>query len=319
MATLVRLTTEMFPDAFEDVLRPWHPTVSPASWQRALLGATPRENNQTYALTDGPRIVGLSGMILSRRVVRGQTVHFCNLHTWVVRPEYRGRSLLLLKPALDLKDHTLTDLTPTHEVLRVMPRLGFAELDRAAIVLPALPWQPSATGATIEEMTESPEQYAAQLDPADAQIYADHHDTECGHMLLRCAKGYCYVVYARIKQRLRTHCFVYYISHLGLFAEHHASIRAYLMSNTDTRFVLVDGRMLTGIKVPFSFRVPAGRKLFRSTQVEARDVDSLYSELIFMKQSTLGGLRPWFYTAATRYVSAALRNRFGASHRADAP
>lgn len=307
MLSLARITSAMFPDVYAALLRAWNPLIGEACWKRAFVGTRSCDEDYFgYALTDGAKIVGLSGMIFSQRAIRGNIVRFCNLHSWIVKPEYRAKSLLLIKPALDLKYHTLTDLTPSDEVFQILKRFGFADLDRTAIVLPPLPWKRSAGHSAIDQMTDSPEQYAAELDATDLQIYQDHQGIDCGHLLLHAPEGYCYVVFSRVEQRLRPHCFVHYISDTRLFAEHHAAIRSRLMRSTGTRFAVVDGRLLADVKVPFTLRIRASKKLFRSQQVEPRDVDSLYSEMAYLKHSTLPGLRPRICTTASRYVAAAM-------------
>ena len=77
-----------------------------------------------YALLDKDRIVGILGMLFSYRTVRGVERRFCNLHSWYVLPAYRGKSLTLMRPALRLRDCTLTDLTPTDAVCEINQRLG---------------------------------------------------------------------------------------------------------------------------------------------------------------------------------------------------
>jgi hypothetical protein len=301
MSALARVTSAMFPELFEALLRDFNPRISEARWKRAFAANRPSaEDYFGYALTDGAKIGGLLGMIFSQRMIRGNVVRFCNLHTWIVKPEYRAKSLLLLKPALDLKDHTLTDLTPSNTVVQIAKRVGFVDLDRTAVALPPLFWRPSSGRAAIAEMTGSPEQYGAALAAADLQIYRDHQDVDCGHLLLRVSEGYCYVVYSRIEARLRRHCYVHYISDTRLFSEHHATIRSHLLRTTNTRFIVVDRRMLAGVEVPFTFRIRGSRKLFRSQHVEACDVDSLYSEMVYLKHSTLISLVPRFLRMATR-------------------
>ncbi len=307
MLSLVRITSALFPEIYQPLLRDWDPRITRDMWQRAFTSKRPGEEDLFgYALADGSRIVGLMGMRFSERTIRGQTARFCNLHSWKVLSEYRAKSFMLMRPALALKEHTLTDLTSGADVAQMLLRLGFVELAGAAIVLPPLPWNGAGSDAMLEEMTEPSCHYAARLTASDLRIYEDHQAIDCGHLLVSTPRGDCYLVYSRIEQRFRFHCYLHYISAPHVFAEQHAAIRSHLMRRTGTRFLVLDARHAAEVSVPFSFRVRGRQKLFRPYQTLDRDVDSLYSEIVYLKQSALPSLRPRLLTAASRRVWAAL-------------
>ena len=87
------------------------------------------EDHLGYVLIEDGRPVGVLGALFSRRIIGGSGKKFCDLHGWYVKPEPRAKSLLLMRPALALKDHTLTDFTASPDVIAISKRLGFATLD----------------------------------------------------------------------------------------------------------------------------------------------------------------------------------------------
>jgi hypothetical protein len=313
MPSLTKVTPSMFSEVYEAVLRDWAPALGEAVWRRAFAADVAGPEGQCgYALTDGGRIVGVLGTIFSERRIGDRTARLCNLHSWRVKPEYRASSLLLLRPALALRDHTLTDLTPTDGVIAIERRLGFRALDRLATVLLPLPGTGPAR-AVVEELSGPAEQHRARLAPADLRIYRDHQGVACAHTLVRVGDRYCYVVHSRIEGHWLPHCAVHYVSDARLFAEAHAAIRRHLARRSGRPLVVVDARLLGDLRLPCTVRVRATEKLYRSRDLAPHQVDSLYSELAFYKHPILPRLRARLGMAARacapRFLGRALAAR----------
>ena len=145
MDALIKITPEVFPQLCDTLLRELDPNMSAASWRRVFVDFASPEYGGGYLLTDGGKFVGLVGGIYSERTIQGQKAKFCNVHSWYVPPEFRGRSLLLMRPLMRLSDHTVTDLTPTKSVAKISRRLGFELLDSHAWLLLPMRRNSSAT------------------------------------------------------------------------------------------------------------------------------------------------------------------------------
>jgi hypothetical protein len=305
----------MFPEVYDAILRDWNPNLTEAHWQRAFVHrGTCDEDYFGYALADGGRIVGMLGMIFSQRTLGGKVARFCNLHSWHVQEEYRAKSLMLMKPVLALKEHTITDFTPTETVSMVSKRLGFTTLDNSMIVLPRAFASGRAADAVVHELNGQADPVAAEMDSIDAQIYRDHLDLDCGHLYLRDETGYCYVVYSRIDVRILPFCLVHYVSDCNRFLRHQATIRSHLLHKTGVQYVVVEARMLEGARVPLSFYIRAKARLYKSTTVTLDQVDTLYSEVAYLKHSTLFSMRERLRSTAQRYIPHSALRLLGVAH-----
>jgi hypothetical protein len=292
MVAIVKITPELFDDIYRDQLREWNPRISETHWRRAFQAPPAATEDHTgYALTDGPRVVGVHGMLYYERQIAGQTIRMCNLHSWRVDPEYRVKALMLLKPIAALQDHTVTDMTAHLNILPIMKRIGMRALDGSVRVLPALPWHRPARGVSVRLLTEPAEAYRDLLSPEQLVIYQDHQGLECGHLLVQSGHETCYVVYSVIENCWKKHSLIHYISSPRLFAEHHAAIRAQLARHGRKWLTVVDSRLLAGERVPYSFRYQTNPKLFRSNELAPHQIDSLYTEQAILKHTSLGPMR----------------------------
>jgi hypothetical protein len=284
MVEVTKLTPEMFPELRDGLLRELDAKMPKSRWRRCFVDMADAELGAGYALVDGGKIVGVLGTIYSERTIRGKTARFCNLHSWYVRPEHRGKSLLLMRPVLKLSDHTITDFSPTRSVVAISRRLGFEPLDSSArLLLPML--------GRAEDISEVDDATAATLSDADERIYRDHSWGGCRHLLFTDARGYCYVVASKVQYRWFSYCAVHYISDRQRFVEHQAAFRTRMMELTRTRAVLLESRQLEGVWLARSLNIATYDKLFRPAGVAASDVDSLYSDAVNLGLSAIPRLR----------------------------
>ena len=90
-------------------------------------------------LVDGDEVVGFVSTILSERMIRGETVRLCNTSSWIVKREYRAHSLALHAKVIADKSVTVTNLSPTLQVLKLLEKLGFTLMDKSErIILPVV-------------------------------------------------------------------------------------------------------------------------------------------------------------------------------------
>jgi hypothetical protein len=299
MLKLEKLTPEMFPDV-DALTSEGFGARFPEKLKRKVFFTHGWSGDEGfgYGLSDSGKLVGLMGMIFSTRTFAGVTHRFCNLHSWYVKPEYRSRSLALLKPLMDLREHVITDFTASKEVGTISKRLGFSSLDNSAVILAPYAWSGKSDAELIDLSGATPAGIES-LDEAQAKIYRDHQNLDCQFLLVRTRTETCFVVYSKIDRHLFPHALVHYLSHPALFAAEHAAIRHRLMRRTGGRYVVVESRMANGLRIPRSFTVFANEKFCRLPQPLEMTIDTLYSEVAIMKLSVL----PTFPQRIRRLIS----------------
>jgi hypothetical protein len=244
-------------------------------WQRLFLPLWREpEFCPGYVVEDGDSIVGFIGTLYSVRQVGGVEHRVCNLTSWIVLPEYRHQSVMLLLPILRDKSVTLTSLTSSPEAYAVYKKLGFKDLDSSARVIYRFP--PLLPGrCRLYRGSEA----AARLDPSLQQIYRDHANLDLEHCVVEGHGGSCYLV-AELK-RGRAH--LHFVSEPRWFRDHVSAFRYQLLSALGVKTLQLDERFLQQ-KMIF----PSRRKVFdqpkqlRSTALVAGDIDALYSELVVL-------------------------------------
>lgn len=293
MPSLEKITTDRFPEIHAELLSDWEPTLPESTWRLVFTRHWPvDEEHFGYALIHQGKPVGMIGTLFSQRQIDGRTRRFCNLHSWTVKPEFRGLSLLLMKPILALTEHAITDLTATPRVAAISKRIGLKVLDRFAYVLPPLPAAGLHSRATLNELNVD----ALDDDvPADvAQVCRDHAATECRHLLLREGEKICHIAFSVVDRHRLRYVAVHEVSDATLLARHHAVVRRRLLKSTGCAYVVIDSRLVEHARPPFSFRVRATEKLYRSTDLLPHQINSLYSEMVLLQHTTLPGLRDRF-------------------------
>ncbi|MGH7730899.1 MAG: hypothetical protein ACRENJ_06560, partial [Candidatus Eiseniibacteriota bacterium] len=105
--------------------------LSKDTWRRMLFDPPwpVEEPHRGYVLVDRGAIVGFIGTMFSRRQVRGVSVRFCNLSSWIVEETHRAFSLELLRPILALKNYTIVSPSPNAVAHPIYVRLGFDVLE----------------------------------------------------------------------------------------------------------------------------------------------------------------------------------------------
>jgi hypothetical protein len=240
-----------------------------------------------YGLFDGKEIVGFVGLIFSDRVIENKTEHFCNMSTVIVKQQYRAYSLFLLQPVLKLKNNTITDLTPSSAVCRLLQRLGFKELDSRLKIL--IPFKTFKRGREANvSFTQDKELIENTLKGEELKVFQDHLPYKCGHLLTYAGSGHCYVIYTKVKSAQLPYCHIQYISDLTLFSKTSMTIRSEIAKEGKTAFVFVDSRLVKGVKLPFScvlpFRWP---RFYKSSGLKPEQIDNLYSENILLNLSNI--------------------------------
>ncbi len=293
MVQLQKLEPAMFGEIYETFLKDDDPHLTREHWKNLFIyGWDSGEDHFGYVLRDQGRIVGVLGMIFSRRIVDGTTHKICNLHSWYVQEAYRHRSLMLLRPLLKMNDYTITDFTPSDAVFRLTLRLGFQVLDaRLRIMLSSgLPRRVRPGGSFL--FTRDAAFMRQRLYAGERQILQDHLPYPCQHLLVYNPEQHCYIVFSRVDRFAIPYCFVHFIGNPAMFRRRNKEIRSLLSHFTQTRLVVAHERLLAGMRLPGSFVSGfSAHALYRSPHLQPHQIDTLYADVSLLNLSTFSNLR----------------------------
>lgn len=293
MVQLQKLQPAMFGEIYDAFLKDDDPHLTREHWKSLFIyGWDSGEDHFGYVLRDEGRIVGVLGMIFSRRIVDGTTHKICNLHSWYVQEAYRHRSLMLLRPLLKMNDYTITDFTPSDGVLRLILKMGFQVLDaRLRIMLSTGVPRPVRPGGSFL-FTRDEAFMRKRLYAGERQILLDHRPYNCQHLLVYNRDQHCYIVFSRVDRFAIPYCFMHFISNPPMFRYWNKEIRSLLCRFTQTRFVVANERQIAGMSLPGSFGTGfSANALYRSPQLQPHQIDTLYADVSLLNLSTFSNLR----------------------------
>lgn len=232
------------------------------------------EPTHGYCLRQDGALLGVYAAFYSERVVAGRERRFCNLAAWCVLDGYGAQGLRLLRALLAGGADVFTDLSPSGSVVPIDLRLGFRALDTTTDVRPNLPLWSRRTAVVTD-----PRRVAALLTGRDAEIYRDHAGAVAvRHVVLLVDGAPCYVMYRRVRRKgLPVFGAVVHVGDRGLFARAVNRLGAHLLVRGMP--ILLAERRIVGGPVPWSRTVQGRPKLFRGADIEAADIDDLYSEI----------------------------------------
>ncbi|MBZ0267870.1 hypothetical protein K8I85_06930 [bacterium] len=238
----------------------------------------PDRPSSGVALLDDDRIVGVLGNVWSQRRIGGETVTLCNICCWSVLPEYRQHSLPMLFRATRDEKVVTTNLTPSPAVEKLFRALGYAVLDTHKIFLPPLANLSTRFRRPAPRLTTDPEEIARRVTGGSADVFRDHRETICRHLLAESEGEQCYVLFRRrVKKRVIPFTEVLHLGNPAFFARHAERFVGRILARTGAPFLALDSRFLpeTGLH---GIRVPrVSYTLARS--VDPGQIDNAYTEL----------------------------------------
>ena len=257
-------------------------------WRQLFVDHSRLQNdNFGWVLVDGSDVVGFVSTIVSERTTRGETVRLCNLSNWIVKDKYRAHSLALHGKVVADKSVTITNLSPTPQVLKLIEKLGFTVMDRSErIILPAV------TARILRDRCEILTENRAldgALEGERLRFFRDHQLPHNRHVLLRTRAGDCYVMMNRSWKTIRGNlrlpfARVHHISAPDIFVRHLEKLVVRVAASFKVVAMIVDDRMLHGAVPWHSFMRPGGERkaAFRSEKLTAEDIDGLYTEAVLL-------------------------------------
>ena len=288
MLTIREARADDFDRVYPLLLEFKNPSLKKEDWRQLFLDHSGLQNDHFgWALVDEEEVVGFVSTIMSERHVRDQTVRLCNTSSWIVKQDYRAHSLALYVKAIADKGVTITNLSPTRQVLKLLEKLGFTLMDKSErIILPVLTTRTLMDHCEI--LTEA-KAVGRALTGEHLRFFRDHKLPFNHHILLRTAEGDCYVMMNRspkaVWKNLRLPFGrVHHISAPHIFVRHLEKLVLRVAMSLKVLAMIVDDRMLHGTAPWHSFMRPGGERsaAFRSEVLCAEDIDGLYTEAVLL-------------------------------------
>lgn len=253
-------------------------------WQQAFRQnwAADKPNNG-FLLRKGSEIVGALGAIYSDQTVDGKLERFCNMTSWYVADEHRGRSLTLLLHLIRQDGFTFTNLSASPGVEEVLVRTGFTALSKELFAVPnlALPFHLSSRVQVLDD----PARIAPLLAPERRQICLDH--AGCSRTI-QLAIGtenddYCHVMFSRCGCRHVPCAIIHDVAAPKLLARFWRHFASYALYRTGALITRIEGRLLDEARLPLAVRLTnRSGALYLSRTVGADAISRRYSEVMVL-------------------------------------
>ena len=247
------------------------------------------ETHFGYILLDNDVIVGFLGLIYSKRKVDDHKITFCNIGNWIVLPEYRNKSINLLIPVLKLDDCVLTNFTASKTVSTILKTLKFKELGDNIIIILPLPDLAilKLFNKKIEIVYDNQIKKFLSID--EMRIFNDHScpDFKCKNILLKDARGTCYIVAKRAYRKSIPFLHIHYLSNAEIFAEYVDIFRMIVPFKFKVAGIIVYKRFLKGKKIKYviNYKLQSPRyykSTLKNSFSDLSNIDHLYSEFMVL-------------------------------------
>lgn len=236
-----------------------------------------------YVLMDRKKVVGFIGTLFSERIIKGKQHQFCNLTCWIVEDDYRQHSLHLLFPILSLKNITITNLSPSQRAEIIFKAFKFKILEKKHIIFPYIPYLlfPEIFKFKISDEKNIID---SRLNKIDLNLFHDHCSLFCKHLLIyhQHKSDYCYLIFNKIKKKKIGFTQILYISNAVIFRKLFPCIQFFFLKRNKTFFTLIDERLLQDAPFGVFKRQLKLPKLYRSYDLEADEIDNLYTEMYLL-------------------------------------
>lgn len=248
-------------------------------WDTARIEAPAGYLLLDHASDPDGRIVGFLAAKRAERQLESGPTRVCNIGMWCILPEYRAWSIQLLLAATNEADVTYTVLTPSPGVARLLPRVGFRQLEEAKIVMPPLLQAKTlfTRGARLEW-----EPFAVRrlLDERQRRVFDDHARHPCLQLFLGEADCWAHLVFKRRVKRGIAVSELLGCDDVALLRRHLERVKLVVLRAQGTAALAADARLLGAPR-------PAGIVLsrpafFRSQTLAPAEIDNLYSQIVLL-------------------------------------
>ena len=224
-------------------------------------------------------IVGVLCAIYSPQIINGERERICNIHSWVVLPEYRTKSVLLVLAAIRQAGYHFTMFSPNESGLEIFSYLKFKPLGKTVTSLFHIP---SLPGSGVH-FSEDDEEGGRGLAEDQLKIYRDHLAFPWLNCLVFSKAGKTgFILYRRCTYKRLASARILYISDKALFICSWKAIRTHLLFSKGLFSSRIESRFIQE-KLTFSRQPePDQHKFYYSSSLCPDDIECIYSELVVL-------------------------------------
>ncbi len=229
-----------------------------------------------YTIVDNNIVHGFISTIYTERKIGGRIHRFCNLGSWIVRPEYRTHTLSLLSKVLVDKSTTFTAFSANERAHSVLKRLNFQEYQKISILkIPSLlnKLRNNTLFINIDKSILD-----LELTSTELKIFNDHKNFSGIHINIKDSNNnHCYTIFKNKRMFKLPFLELQYISNKTFFDMNLNPISSSICSKLKTFGLLIpiNNTISAGSPLMLKNKLP---KLFRSFELKPDDIDTLYSE-----------------------------------------
>jgi acetoacetyl-CoA synthetase len=235
----------------------------------------PEKPSMGYLLEEDGRVVGFLGAIYSHRIIRGKCERFCNLTNWCVLPAFRNESLKLLFAILGQGGQTIINLSPSHEVQKMLNAMRYSKLDLCKLF--SFPLSQFWTLAGRGSLLWDPIEIGRRVDEAGRKVIRDHSGTGCRFLVIAHDGVTSLIVSKKRRKQGISFTEILHVSTVGLFRRNFERVKLGLLLKDRTMLLAIDERLLQS---PLPLMLPYHKVSFlKSSSITPQDVDNLYSEI----------------------------------------
>lgn len=151
---------------------------------------------------DKHMVIAYLGLVFSKRNINGEEKSFCNLSGLMIDEKYRGQKLThkIVQYLQSLGDYTLTAITPIPSLYGMYKSNGFVDLNDYRCVF----WKhPFLFAKSNAELVSEAEKMESLLKGEQLQIYRDHRQFNCLHLIFRIDNCDVYLILKHSKKQRR--------------------------------------------------------------------------------------------------------------------
>lgn len=233
-------------------------------------------NHGSMLETESGEVVGALCAIYSTQNVAGDTVNFCNPHSWCVLPEYRKSSVQLVLYVIRQKDFHFTMFSPNKSGLEIFSYLRFKPLESSVSTLVNVPLL-RKNSLKFGELNSALEE---SLPTEAKQVYDDHKKYPWLNFLL-CTNGKntCFIVYKVQKYKKLPSVNILYISDRQFVNKYWPDIRSYFLMSKGIFSARVESRFIEAEQYLSLSPEKGQQKFYLSPSLLPEQIENLYSEL----------------------------------------